>query len=70
MTTWTKVGKAGEFGAGTFGSGLFGGGPQWTSVSKDSATWVGVVQSGTVAAQFELPEPIGGPIWEDVTKDT
>ena len=70
MTTWARVEKAGEFAAGGFGYGLFGGGPQWSSVSKQSTTWTGVVQSGTVAAQFELPEPIGGPIWEDVTKDT
>ena len=31
------------------------------------ATWTQVVQSGTVAAQFELSEPIGGPVWTAVS---
>ena len=30
-------------------------------------TWVVTVQSGTVAAQFELNEPLGGPVWTAVS---
>jgi len=41
----------------------------WASVSAESATWVEIVQSGTVAAQFELNEPLGGPVWASVTQD-
>ena len=42
----------------------------WSGVSKQTSTWTGVVQSGTVAAQFELNEPLGGPVWTPVDKDT
>ncbi len=79
MTTWAKVAREGEFGFGTFGQGPFGG-IRWTSVSKDSAswsavskqtsTWVEQVQSGTVAAMFELNEPLGGPEYTAVAKAT
>jgi hypothetical protein len=42
----------------------------WSDVSKASAEWTETVKSGTVAAQFELNEPLGGPEWVDVTRDT
>jgi hypothetical protein len=42
----------------------------WSAESKNSTSWVDVVQSGTVAAQFELPEPIGGLVWTAEEKDS
>ena len=42
----------------------------WSAVDKQTSTWTGVVQSGTVAAQFELNEPLGGPVWTEVEKDS
>lgn len=62
MTTWSPVPKhkyGVSFGEGFFGYGLFGGGDAWTQA----------VQSGTVAAMFELNEPLGGPEWSTVSKD-
>ena len=43
----------------------------WGAVSKvTTSSWTPVTQSGTVAAQFELNEPLGGPEWVAVEKDT
>lgn len=72
MTTWSPVPKhkyGVSFGEGFFGYGLFGGGDAWTTVSADGSTWTQAVQSGTVAAMFELNEPLGGPEWSTVSKD-
>ena len=41
----------------------------WSNVEQQSSTWVQSVKSGTVGAQFEYNEPLGGPEWSEVDKD-
>ena len=81
-STWSEVYAGGSYADLPFGSGPFGGGgvaSQWSAVDKDDSSWSDVdkktstwaqePQSGTLAATFNLNEPLGGPEWAVVDKD-
>ena len=82
-STWSEVSTTGAFASLSFGEGLFGGdtslvtwssvakaSSSWSAASQQTSSWVQAVQSGTVPAMFELNEPLGGPEWTAVSKDS